>query len=436
MKKIIFIVTIVATIFTFTGCQKLNDFIHIDHPDKDAKADAGVAIDWYRLQTRMMLERNTTLNAVYFCYLGVGLYEAVRHESRNSVSFSTKLNQMPLMPDINDQSYDWVLSANAAMADMLRSFNTGLTPANLASIDSLENAYNKNSHTNPGSDKFLRSQAYGKSIAAAMHDWFLTDNFNPGNAGYVPPVFFGAWVPTPPAFANGINPYLSTARYFLASNASIAVPRAPFPYSEDANSDFYNMVKKVYDISKVRTTDQTNLALFFNDQGNGVGFTPGGHHFTTIIQILETKKVGLGVAAEVFAKAGIAERDGTIKVFTEKYVNNQMRPVTYIRHLIDTGWLPLLITPPHPEYPAAHATITGCVMQAVAGVLGNRLSFEDHSYDFRGYPSQSFTTIFGVAEASGMSRFYGGIHYLPSIKAGWDIAKQLGTDVGNIKLTN
>jgi hypothetical protein len=436
MKKILFILTIFATIFTFTGCQKLNDFIHIDHPDKDAKADASVAIDWYRLQTRILLERNTTMNAAYFGYLGVGLYEAVRHETKNSVSLSTKLNQMPLMPDINDQSYDWVLSANAVMADMLRSFNTGLTPANLASIDSLENAYNQNSHTNPSSDKFLRSQAYGKSIAAAMHDWFLTDNFNPGNAGYVPPVFFGAWVPTPPAFANGINPYLSSARFFLASNASITIPPAPYPYSEDANSDFYKMVKKVYDVSKTLTTDQKNLALFFNDQGNGIGFTPGGHHFTTIIQILEAKKVSLAVAAEVFAKAGIAERDGTIIAFTGKYQNNQMRPVTYIRHLIDTGWLPLIITPPHPEYPAAHATATGSVMQAVATVLGNKFSFEDHSYDFRGYPAQSFTTIFGVAEASGMSRLYGGIHYLPSIKEGWDLAKQVGTAVGDIKLTN
>jgi hypothetical protein len=96
----------------------------------------------------------------------------------------------------------------------------------------------------------------------------------------------------------------------------------------------------------------------------------------------------------------------------------------------------LIITPPHPEYPAAHATITGSVMQAVATVLGNKFSFEDHSYDFRGYPAQSFTTIFGVAEASGMSRLYGGIHYLPSIKEGWDLAKQVGTAVGDIKLTN
>ena len=194
------------------------------------------------------------------------------------------------------------------------------------------------------------------------------------------------------------------------------------------------MAKNDYDVSLVLTTEQKNLANYFVDQGNGIGYTPGGHHFSVINQILVAKGVGLTIAAEVYAKAGIAERDATIVGYTAKYKYNRIRPVSYIRKVIDPNWLPFIPTPAHPEYPANHATITGSVMAAVAKVLGNNLSFTDHTYDFRGFPPRSYTTIFGVAEESGISRLYGGIHYKESIDTGWVIAKELGGKVGNINL--
>jgi hypothetical protein len=430
MKKAIFIL---ATIFVFSGCQKLNEFIDLQHPDSNAKAGASVALDWYRLQLRMLLERNSTLK-VDFGYLGIGLYEAVRNETKNSVSLSTKLNQMPQMPETENKSYDWVLSANAAMASMLRLFNTGLTTANLASIDSLENLYNQQSTTGQGSDKFNRSQAFGRSIATAMYNWSLTDNYNTSNVGYVPPVFPGAWVPTPPAFLNGVNPYLGASRLDLASNASIVVPPPPYPYSETPGSDFYKMVKNDYDVNLSLTTEQKNIANFYIDQGNGLGYTPPGHDISLVTQIIVAKKVGLAIAAEVYAKAGIAERDAAIVVFGAKYKYNQLRPVTYIRKLIDTAWLPFIPTPPHPEYPAAHALITGSTMEAVSRVLGDHINLTDHTYDFRGWAPRSFTSIFGVGEEAGISRLYGGIHYLESINTGLDIAKKVGKNIGDLKL--
>jgi hypothetical protein len=435
MKKAILILATISAVFTFSSCQKFNDFFHDDHPDKDTKADATVALDWYRLELRILLERNSALNGAYFAYLGIGLYEAVRGENKNSVSLSSKLNQMPLMPEADNKSYDWVISANAALADMLRSFNTGLTPANLASIDSLEYVYNQGSTTNPNSDKFRRSQAFGQSVASAIYNWFLTDNFNPSNIGYVPPVFPGAWEPTPPAFANGINPFVSSARLFLLSNASVIVPPPPFPYSETVGSDYYKMIKQVYDVSLTLTTEQKNIADFYIDQGNGIGYTPPGHDFSLVTQIIKEKKVGLVVAAEVYAKCGIAERDGTILTFGAKYKYNQMRPVTYIRRFIDANWLPRIPTPPHPEYPAAHAMLTGSLMQTAAKVLGDKIKLTDHSYDFRGWAPRSFTSIFGVAEEAGISRNYGGIHYIPSINTGLAMAKKIGDNIGAIKLS-
>src|SRR5437762_1201223 len=190
---------------------------------KASHVSAAVAIDWYKLQLRLLLERNSTLNGAYFGYIGIGLYESVRYGIQNSVSLSTKLYQMPQMPAReNNNGYDWQVSANAAMAAMLRSFNTGLTAADLASIDSLETAYNQKLFGDDSdSGSFKRSQAFGRSVAAAMHDWFLTDHLNLSNAGYVPPVFPGSWVATPPAFGPAINTYFATGRTFLAADQNI-----------------------------------------------------------------------------------------------------------------------------------------------------------------------------------------------------------------------
>ena len=111
-----------------------------------------------------------------------------------------------------------------------------------------------------------------------------------------------------------------------------------------------------------------------------------------------------------------------------------MRPVSYIRKLIDPAWMSLIPTPPHPEYPAAHAFLTMSVMTAVRSVLGNNTGVVDSAYYFLGYAPRPFAALDKVAIESGNSRRYGGIHYMPSIMAGWEAGRELGTSVGNIKM--
>ena len=440
-KKILLSLAILSLLFS---CQKESQrdvgnelpSKAVPSTPKASHVSAAVAIDWYKLQLRFLLERNSTLNGAYFGYIGIGLYESVRYGIQNSVSLSTKLYQMPQMPAReNNNGYDWQVSANAAMAAMLRSFNTGLTTANRASIDSLENAYNQKLFSDDAdSGSFKRSQAFGRSIATAMYSWYLTDNLNLSNAGYVPPVFPGAWVPTPPAFGPPINTYVGAGRTFLSADQNIVAPPFPAPYSELVNSDFYNIVKIDYDVSKTLTTDQKNIALFWVDQGNGIGYTPNGHELALTTEALEQTHASLAVAAEAYAKMTIAERDAIIVVFKSKYVYNLLRPVTYIRKVIDPTWLPFIPTPSHPEYPAAHSLITGAAMQALERVLGSNIPVTDHTYDFRGYPSRTYASITDAGAEAGISRLYGGIHYLPSINTGLSMGRDIGNRVGDIKL--
>jgi hypothetical protein len=439
MKKLFYLLLITAALFFLDGCKKYDaPVFEKNHPAEEKKChgmNATVALEWYKLQLRFLLERNSTLNGTYFGYLGIGLYESVRNGINNATSLSSKLYQMPAMPAReNNKSYYWPESANAAMAGMLRSYNTGLTPANLASIDSLENVFNQKFNAEAGAAAFSASQDFGRSIATAIYNWSLTDNFNPSNTGYVPPVFPGAWEPTLPALANGVLPYVSGARPFLSENLTSVAPPFPAAYSENPASYFYKIVKNVYDVSQTLTQEQKDIALFWVDQGNGIGYTPPGHDFSFITQALEQKHANLAIAAEAYAKAGIAERDATIVCFRSKYTYNLLRPITYIRRFIDPNWLPFIVTPPHPEYPAAHAFITGSVMAAVTRVLGYNVPVTDHTYDFRGWAPRTYTTLFNGAKEAGMSRLYGGIHYLPSINIGLLLGHNLGDKIGKMNL--
>src|SRR5664279_3566291 len=121
MKKLFYLLAISMAV-TINSCQKFDLKNYYNHHQNE-KSDANIALDWYKLQLRILLERNSALNGVYFGYIGIGLYESVRYGTINSVSLSTKLYGMPEMPaKENNNGYNWQESANAAMASMVRSF--------------------------------------------------------------------------------------------------------------------------------------------------------------------------------------------------------------------------------------------------------------------------------------------------------------------------
>ncbi len=416
----------------FSSCNKS------ENTPAPPQENGDLAIAWYKLQLKIILNANPAISptvvARIFGYEGIGLYESVRHGVINSVSLNTFLYQMPSMPDIENKSYSWSVSANGALANLVRSMYPNLTPQIKATIDSLESIYNDKLKPNIESAVFDRSKAYGYSIAAAIFNWSKTDNDNQSNAGYVIPVFDGAWIPTPPAFALPAAPFLGNARPLLQDDAQGVAPAVPFPYSEDPASDFYKMVKDVYDVSLTLTAEQKSIALFWNDIGVNKGYTPPGHSISILNLILEKEQANLSLASEAYAKIGIALREATILCWRSKYTYNLIRPVSYIRKVINPNWLPLIGTPPHPEYPAAHAYVTSSAMQALTGLFGNNYPIQDNTYNFLGFSPRSYASLNDAATESGMSRRFGGIHYLRSIQTGLTLGTALGTRVANIQL--
>jgi hypothetical protein len=421
------------------SCEKLLDEI-VHRPPKHAQESAAVVYDWYKLMARIQLRTSPQPVLILynrnFGYIGVGLYEAVQPGIKGAVSLSTKLYQMPAMPKPEKhQQYLWGASANATLASMFKQFLVGLTDADKARIDSMENAYNSRFRWSTSDAVITRSQAFGRSVATAIYNWSTTDNFNLSSQGYILPEFPGAWVPTPPAFANPVGPYLKDSRPFLASSLTATAPPIPMPYSEDMSSELYKAAKEVYDIATNLTPEQKAIADWWADAGGaGIGVPAPYHQLTIITDLLESKKAKLGQAAEIYAKTGIAFKDGPINTFRGKFQYNLLRPGTYINRHIDPTWRSYLPSPPYPEYPSGLVGLYMPWMQVLIREFGD-IPITDNAYAWRGSAPRQYPSITKMAEEAAFSRLYAGIHYRFTQVITLEIGRELGNNIANINLT-
>ena len=442
IKASILMMLLITIIIILPGCQKETpEMAQVNKPSKITSSESGnLVTDWYTLQLDVIRKSDPALSPVLlnrlFAYTGIGLYESVRPGIDKSVSLSTLLNQMPPMPQKEDkQDYSWAISANAAMAKLIKYFYPpGVVALNKSRIDSIENANNDQLKLNLEPAVFSRSQLFGQSIADAVIAWSKTDNVILANTGYVPPIFPGSWIPTPPLFGGAAAPYFGNGRLFLKEDLQSLTPPFPIKYSEVPDCDFYKMVKNVYDLSKTLTEEQKNIALYWNDGGVGIGFTPPGHNISILTQVLVQKKCNLETAAIAYAKTGIALYDAAVVCWKSKYTYNLIRPVSYIQKVIDPLWKPLIVTPPHPEYPGAHSFVTGAFMTTMTELFGDNYAFVDYTYKSRFGGPRSYSSFNSAAEECGESRRYGGIHYVPSTNAGLKYGREVGKRVSNLQL--
>ena len=105
----------------------------------------------------------------------------------------------------------------------------------------------------------------------------------------------------------------------------------------------------------------------------------------------------------------------------------QWRPVTGIRAAGDPGWTPLLVTPPFPDYPAAHTTYAGAAETVLAGLFGPRcarltLTAGGVERRYRGFAA--------IADEVERARVWGGVHWRTSSETG----RALGDRVGRVAL--
>jgi len=408
------------------GCVKHGPYL------QDGRSIANYPNDvldkWISLQVRLMKNTTGLPNVAFtrhYAYSGIVAYESIAQGISDDKWLTIHWNGLSGLPQADKfRRYFWPQTLNAAMADINHKFFPKASPVDSTAIDSLEAAIQGS--FSESAEVIQRSSAFGMSVADAVFNWSETDGYKHASDPYTAPVGWGLWVPTPPAFAAPSTPYWGNLRPVVAGSIDNTQPGPPpFPYSEDPGSDFFKMVKQVYDASQSLTADQTAMALWWRDIP---GVTSPGHWLSILHQVLQQTGARLGQAALAYALTGACINDAGISCWQTKYTYNQVRPITYIRGVMGFAtWNSLLTTPAHPEYSSAHAVISSATAKAMTNIFGNIGSFTDHTYDYLGWAPRTFSSLKAIAIDAGNSRLYAGIHYQPSI----DTGLMQGTKVAN-----
>ena len=198
-----------------------------------------------------------------------------------------------------------------------------------------------------------------------------------------------------------------------------ALPILPAPpaYSEDTASPFFKDAMEVYDTSRALTDDQKIIARFWSDDAM-LSYTPPGHWIAILDQVATERALPLDAHVDALARIGVAMADAFIGVWRAKYQYDTIRPISYIRKVIDPKWETLLNTPPFPEYPSGHSTQSAAAAEVLTALFGDNYAFTDESPAPDGIPQRSFASFRAAADEAAISRLYGGIHFRPAIEQG------------------
>ena len=434
----------IIAIFFFSACQKdVNRQDHLTeeiptapntnsqhgHLKQTKTYPADVAIAWINMQMRLMRASGlgNTILARHYAYSGVALYETVVAGMPAYQSVAPQLNGLSGLPQTQHGfAYHWPSSANAALAFMNKHMFPTASAVNKAAIDSLENVLNLQYQGEANAETISRSIAFGRAVAQKVFDWSETDGYLHASDLYTPPPGPGLWVPTPPAFAGAATPYFGNVRTIVPGSGDNSQPNAPYSYSTDPSSDFYKMVKQVYDASQTLTPQQTAQALWWRDNPG----TSTAHYLNILIQALQKENSSLDIAAYGWVLSGITTLDAFISCWQTKFHYNLVRPVTYIRTLLGHAtWSPLISTPAHPEYSAAHATVSSAYADAMTEIFGENFSITDNTYNFLGMTSRSYSSFKALGEDAGNSRLFAGIHYQHSIDIGLGQGRKVADNI-------
>ncbi len=381
-------------------------------------ARGDVVTDWNNAALDAIRAGNTSppIASRSLAILHASIYDAVNGIARTHEHY--------LVPSVVPRNASRVAAASAAAHRAL----VNLFPASRSSFDALHAAILAGIPDGPPKRVGI---IWGEFVANII----LAVRAHDGSNAVVPPPSGsgpGVWVPTPPGFLPYLLPQWGFVRPFAMNSSSQFRPPGPPSLNSQQYAADYEEVKELgAAVGSTRTEDQTEIALFWAD-GAGTETPPG--HWNSIAQIIGSAQGNtLEENARLFALLNIAMADAAICAWDAKYTFDFWRPVTAIA-FAEPGlnWMPLLVTPPFPEYTSGHSTFSGAGATVLPLFYGTEdLPFTTGS-DFLPGVYRSFSTPFDAAEEAGVSRIYGGIHFHSANVDGL----QAGSNVGEWTVTH
>ena len=312
----------------------------------------------------------------------------------------------------------------------------------------------------PGSEAKSLGVEWGRTVARRVLDMRTDDGSEPSEVDYYlgryqrradslrwrPTGPFYAATPGPafPSFDRGLYPGHGRIKpWTMASGSQFCVPEFHDPASSEFAREFDTIRHLGGADSTVRTADQSEIALFWEDGPWGV--TPPGHLVCIGVQLLQDRGLDFIDLARAFALIGMTQCDASICAWNGKYEHDVLRPETAIRArapqfgnsdprvALQPDWRSYIPSPEFPAYPSGHSTFAAAGAEMIALILGrDDVSFSGRTPDLVLWPqlrdvTRHWTSLSAMAEENGMSRLYGGVHWeldhTEGAKAGRAIAR-------------
>ncbi len=368
-----------------------------------------------------------------YAYVSIAGYEGLVVNYAHYRSLDGQLHGFKDVPKPDaSKKYCHLLSSVKAMMTVARALTF--------SVEKYDD-FEKNTYQKFGglpSEVYKNSMDYGEQIGKRVLAYSKKDNYaQTRGLRYTVKQNTDQWTPTPPQYADGMEPYWNTIRLMVLDSAGQFSAPAPIPFSKEKNSAFWKELRQVFDTVNGLTEEQKKIAWFWDDnafvmnvQGH-IAFadkkmTPAGHWLAIARTACRLTKKNSMESINAYLRVGLALHEGFIACWNEKYKYEKVRPETAINKLIDSQWKPFLQSPPFPEYTSGHSTISAASAEALTHAIGENIAFTDSTEFQYSHGVRSFQSFRQAAEESSISRVYGGIHYASGCAEGLKAGKKIG----------
>ncbi len=374
-----------------------------------------------------------------YVYPNIAAYEIIAQNDENYLSLSSQIESLQKIPVVNADAVNTKVAALVAYMEVSKKLTFTHDFVNKLQ-DSLYKSWEK-----INKNEFEVSKNYGEKVAQHIQEWFTNDHYNQTRTM---PKFsvdtddISRWQPTPPSYMDGIEPHWNKITPLVLNSASQFKPERHPDFSLEKTSDFYKELLEVYQVTneireKGDEAEEVKIAQFWDCNpyvAVSTGhltvatkkITPGGHWvgITKIACIQNKLSFEEAIYAHTYTSIGMF--DAFISCWDEKYRSNLIRPETLINTTIDKNWIPLLQTPPFPEYTSGHSVVSGAASTILTHVFKDNFAFVDTTELPYGLPSRKFTSFNQAAEEAAISRLYGGIHYRAAVDNGLVQGRNIG----------
>jgi membrane-associated phospholipid phosphatase len=398
--------------------------------------------DWYKLVLQLVRHTPTYSPPVAsrsFAYFGVTAHEAMVVTHPELVSLAGQLNGLAVLPKPQG-NLDEAVVLQAALAHAAGAYFANTGPSGQRALTKMTEKMAALAAEGVAPEIAAKSEKIGREISEMIFSWSQTDGrAEIANMGF--PLVYelkkgpAHWVPTNQLRLQQfpLLPQWGETRTFAMPDGKTCAIAPPPEYSEDKASAFYKEAEEVVRIRSNLSDEQKAIARFWSDDPM-LSPTPPGHWVSIALQIAARDKLPADRTAEVLARLGIAVADAFIGCWDAKYQYDLLRPVTYIRRLIDPKWEALLNTPPFPEYPSGHSVQSGAAAAVLTAFFGENFAFEDATHGRDGLAPRKFSSFKSAAEEAAISRLYGGIHFRSGVERGLEQGACIGTHAVKLKL--